>query len=51
MAEMAEIRQLSASFPTAQSSENCASISHDDRKLFLQLRTSQETLGCAQALL
>ena len=50
-AQTAEIRQLSASFPTAKSSENCANISHDDRKVFLQLRRGQESLAPAQVRL
>jgi len=48
-AQIPEFRQLSATDPTAKSSENCAMNPHDDRKLFLQLRKTQEMLGRGQA--
>jgi hypothetical protein len=46
---MADFRQLSANIPAAKSSKSCARVSNDDRKLFLQLRNGQETLGQGQA--
>jgi len=50
-AQIPGFQQLSATDPTARSSENCAMNPHDDRKLFLQLRKKQERLGRGQALL
>jgi hypothetical protein len=42
---MAEIRQLSATSLAAKRSENCAKPSHDDTKLFLQLRKGKAAPG------
>jgi hypothetical protein len=40
--QIAEIQQLSARFPAAPGSENCAELFLGDRKLLLQLRKGPE---------